>query len=129
MRLLTLEDLLHIARRTLGAVEIRDIGLLESAAARPATTVFGEDAYRTLHEKAAALVHSICKNHALVDGNKRLALAGLTAMLGVNGERLTMDNDEAHDFIIDIASGALVEVAEIAARIDAATEPAVFRPE
>lgn len=126
MRVLTLDDLLHIARRTLGAVEIRDVGLLESAVARPATTVFGEDAYPTLQQKAAALVHSICKNHALVDGNKRLALAGLLAFLGVNGQRLTMDNDQAYDFIIDIAAGRLDDVAVIAARIAGATEPATF---
>jgi len=129
VRLLTLDDILHIARRTLGAVEIRDVGLLESAVARPATTVFGDDAYPTLFEKAAALVHSICKNHALVDGNKRLALAGLVAMLGVNGQRLTMDNDQAYDFIIDIASGALDEVAAIAACIAASSEPATFAAE
>ncbi|WP_183099346.1 type II toxin-antitoxin system death-on-curing family toxin [Nocardioides pelophilus] len=129
MRLLTLDDLLHIARRTLDAVEIRDVGLLESAVARPATTVFGDDAYPSLHEKAAALVHSICKNHALVDGNKRLALAGLIATLGVNGRRLTMDNEEAYDFIIDIASGELDEVVAIAARIAASSEPATFAPE
>lgn len=129
MRLLTLDDLLHIARRTLASVEIRDIGLLESAAARPATTVFGDDAYPGLHAKAAALVHSICKNHALVDGNKRLALAALLAMLGVNGQRLTMDNDEAYDFIIEIASGELDEVALIAARLASSTEPANFGAE
>lgn len=129
MRLLALDDLLHIARRTLGSVEVRDIGLLESAAARPATTVFGDDAYPSLHDKAAAMVHSICKNHALVDGNKRLALAALLAMLGVNGERLTMDNDEAHDFIVDVASGVLDDVEAIAARIAAASESADFLPE
>jgi death-on-curing protein len=129
VRLLTLDDLLHIARRALGSVEVRDIGLLGSAAARPATTVFGNDAYQGLHEKAAALVHSICKNHALVDGNKRIALAALLAMLGLNDERLTMDNDEAHDFILDIASGDLDDVGAIAARIAASTEQATFPPE
>ena len=127
MRLLDLDDILYIARRTLGAVEIRDIGLLESAAARPSTTVFGDDAYPRLHDKAAALVHSVARNHALVDGNKRLALATLIAVLGVNGERLTPDNDGAYDLIIDIASGALDDVAAIAARLDEATQPADFR--
>lgn len=127
MRLLDLDDILYIARRTLGAVEIRDIGLLESAAARPSTTVFGDDAYPRLHDKAAALVHSVARNHALVDGNKRLALATLIAFLGVNGERLTLDNDGAHDLIIEIASGVLDDVAAIAERLDEATEQADFR--
>lgn len=126
MRLLDLDDILHIARRTLGAVKARDIGLLESAVARPSTTVFGDDAYPRLHDKAAALVHSVARNHALVDGDKRLALATLIAFLGVNGERLDLDNDGAHDLIIDIASGALDDVAAIAARLDDATESAGF---
>jgi death-on-curing protein len=72
---LDLEDLLHVARRTLENVEIRDVGLLESASARPRSTAFGEDAYPSIHLKAAAMLHSIARNHPLVDGNKRLALA------------------------------------------------------
>ncbi len=126
MKLLDLDALLHIARRTLGNVEVRDLGLLESAAARPSTRAFGQDAYPTLHAKAAALVHSVARNHALVDGNKRLALASLMAILGMNGERLTLDDDGAHDLIIDVASGVLDEVDQIARRLDDATEPATF---
>lgn len=126
MRLLDLEDLLHIARRAIGPVEVRDIGLLESAAARPATTAFGEDAYPTLHDKAAALVHSVARNHALVDGNKRLAFASLFAFLGLHGERITMSDDAAYQLIVDIASGELDDVGEIAARLDEGTGPASF---
>lgn len=89
MLYLTLPELIHIAERTLGgAVEIRDPGLLASALARPQATAFGEDAYLTLGTKAAALLHSIAKNHALVDGTKRLGLAGTIAFLGINGVRL-----------------------------------------
>jgi len=120
---LDLADLLHIADRTLGQVDVRDIGLLESALARPRTTVFGEDAYPDLAHKAAALTHSVTKNHALVDGNKRLALAALIAFLGLNGLRLTFTNDEAYDLIIEIAAGDLGDVHEIAAVIAGATEP------
>jgi death on curing protein len=126
VRLLDLDDVLHIARRTLGDVVIRDIGLLESAVARPSASAFGEEAYPRLHDKAAALLHSVARNHALVDGNKRLALASLIAVLGLNGERLTLSNDEAHDLIVDVASGELDDVATIAARLDAVTEPASF---
>jgi death-on-curing protein len=120
---LDLGDLLHIAERTLGAPpEIRDLGLLESAAARPLASAFGQDAYPDLEAKAAALVHSIARNHALVDGNKRLVLAALAAFLGVNGRRLRWTNDEAYDHMIAIASGELDDVADIADLIAASTE-------
>jgi death on curing protein len=120
---LTLEELIFAAERTLGQLEIRDLGLLESATARPQASAFGEDAYPTLPEKAAALVHSIARNHALVDGNKRLALAGLIAFLGLNGWRLRFDNDQAYDFIIAIASGEMDEVAVIAAALSERITP------
>jgi death on curing protein len=119
---LTLEELLHVAERTLGEVAVRDHGLLESALARPQTTVFGEDAYPSLDEKSAAFVHSLARNHALVDGNKRLALMGLIAFYGMNGRRLTMTNDEAYEFIMAIAVGELDDVASIADRLRPATE-------
>lgn len=120
---LSLEDLLHVAARVLGEVQVRDLGLLASAAERPRTTVFGEDAYPSVLEKGAALLQSIVRNHPLVDGNKRLGLAALLGFLGVNGLRLTLDNDGAYDLVVDVATGDVVEVAQIAARLAAATEP------
>ena len=115
---LTIEDLLIVANRVIdGEVLLRDAGLLESAAARPQTTVFGEDAYPDVHSKAAALLLSICKNHALIDGNKRLALAGTIVMLGVNGWTLTLTNDEAYDLVISVTSGELNEVADVAEQL------------
>ncbi len=114
---LSLIDVIHVAERTIGDVPVRDYGLLESAVARPQTSVFGEDAYASLEEKAAALLQSISRNHALVDGNKRLALVATLAFLGVNGRRLTMSNDEAYDFVIAVATGELNDVAAIGARI------------
>ena len=121
---LTLPELLYIAERALGgAPQVRDYGLLESAAARPPSTAFGGDAYPGLDAKAAALVHSLVRNHALVDGNKRLALAAVIAFYGVNGHRLTLTNDEAYDLIIAIAAGHLDSVDDIAARLRTATEP------
>ena len=119
---LTLAELVHVAERVLGEVQVRDHGLLGSALARPQASVFGADAYPTLDAKAAALVHSLARNHALVDGNKRLALAGLIAFYGLNGRRLTLSNDQAHDLIVAIASGDLDEVPAIAERLAAATE-------
>jgi death-on-curing protein len=119
---LDVEDLLHIVERALGNVEVRDLGLLESAAARPQASAFGDDAYPSILEKAAALMHSIARNHGLVDGNKRLALAGGIAFLGINGMRLTMSNDEAYDLIISIATGQLDDVHDIAEALSGHTE-------
>lgn len=119
---LDLDDLLHIARRVLPSVEVRDVGLVESAAARPRSTAFGEDAYPSIHTKAAALLHAIARNHALVDGNKRLALAALLAYYGLNGVRLTMTNDEAYELVVAVASGELTDVEAIAGRLEAKTE-------
>lgn len=119
MLYLTLPELIHVAERTLdGSVEMRDAGLLASAVARPQASAFGEDAYPTLAAKAAALLHSIAKNHALVDGNKRLALAGTIAFLGINGVRLTFTNDEAYKFVMAVADGRLSEVDDIAAQLE-----------
>lgn len=122
---LDVEDLLYIVQRTIGApADVRDIGLLDAAAARPRASAFGEDAYPTVHEKAAALLHSIARTHALVDGNKRLGLAGVIAYYGVNGRRLTMTNDAAYDFVISVATGELDDVALIAERLEAGSDSA-----
>lgn len=122
MIFLDLDSLLHVAERALGApAEVRDHGLLESALARPRASVMGEDAYPTIHDKAAALLHSLARNHALVDGNKRLALAATLAFYGLNGLRLTVTNDEAYDLIIGIADGTLDDVGPIAAKLAAGT--------
>lgn len=116
---LSYAELLYVAERAIGErPAVRDAGLLEAALARPKATVFGSDAYPSLDEKAAALAHSIARNHALVDGNKRLALAGLIAFLGVNGRRLTMTNDEAYDLIIAIAAGELDDIPNISTVIN-----------
>jgi death-on-curing protein len=116
-----LDDLLHIAGRTLGGFEIRDIGLLESAAARPRSSAFGNDAYPSIHDKAAALLHSLARNHPLVDGNERLALAATTAFYGINGMQLTLSNDDAHELVVAIASGQLDDIEPIADRLRAGT--------
>jgi death-on-curing protein len=121
---LDLEDLLHIARRTLGFEPIvRDHGLLESALARPQASAFGQDAYTTFEEKAAALLHSLARNHALVDGNKRLALAATIAFLGLNGQQLRLSNDDAYDFVIAVATGALDQVNAIATVLERNLSP------
>jgi death-on-curing protein len=115
---LSLEEALAIgAAVTGGPVELRDAGLLEAALARPQASVFGDDAYASVHEKAAALLHSIVGNHPLVDGNKRLGFACAAIFLRINGVPLTLEEDEAYDLVIAVAEGSLVDVAEIAARL------------
>jgi len=121
---LTLPELLHIAVRVIGTEpEVRDYGLLESALARPRATAFGSDAYPVLDAKAAALLHSLARSHALVDGNKRLALAATIAFYGVNGRRLTLTNDGAYELIMSVAEGKLDSVDDIAGVLARATEP------
>ena len=123
MIFLALPALLRIAERTLSDYAVRDYGLLEAALARPRATAFGKDAYPGLDAKAAALLHSIARNHALIDGNKRLALAALIAFYGVNGRRLTLTNDGAYELVMSVAAGQLDTVDDIAAILQHATEP------
>lgn len=104
---LDLDDLIHLAERLLGSpAPIRDVGLLGSAAARPQTTAFGEDAYPDIWTKAAALLQSIVKNHPMVDGNKRLGWLATAVFLDLNGIDATIvANDEVYDLVIAVASG------------------------
>ena len=78
---------------------------------------------RDLDAKAAALLHSIARNRALIDGNKRLALAAVIAFYGLNGRRLTLTNDQAYDLVISVAAGQLDNVDDVAAVLQHATQP------
>ena len=112
---LTLEDLLGLVG-ALRAGPVQDLGLLDSACHRPRSGLFGQEAYPTLTGKAAALMHSIAGNHALVDGNKRLALLATVVFLRVNGYRLNLTDDEAFDLTMAVAEGQL-DAAEIEKRL------------
>ena len=113
MSYLDLSDFLAVARLVLaGPLEVRDWGLVESALARPATTVFGDDAYPTLFDKSAALLLSLVTNHPLVDGNKRMGLAATVVFLLKNGVELVYEEDEAYDFVISVADESVREVAD-----------------
>ena len=115
---LSVDELLRVAERVVpGGVTVRDVGLLEAAAVRPQTTVGPVDAYPDLITKAAALLHSLARNHALLDGNKRLALAGVIVFLGVNGVRLAATNNDAHELVMSVATGDLDDVTSIADRL------------
>ncbi|MGW8886782.1 type II toxin-antitoxin system death-on-curing family toxin [Streptomyces sp. NPDC055749] len=108
MKYLTLPELLNLAKR-LGADEVRDYGLLDSALARPQASVFGQDAYPDVWQKAAALMESLARNHALVDGNKRIAWYATWVFLHMNGHPLnaSFDVDEAERFVLDVCQGLL----------------------
>jgi death-on-curing protein len=120
-RYLSAEELVELARIAAGPqVAVRDLGLLESAAARPGTVVFGTEAYESLLEKAAALLHSVVSNHPLVDGNKRLGFLAAATFLELNGVRLKPADqieDRAYDLIIEVASGGFAEVGKLAERL------------
>lgn len=115
-RFLTLEEALRVAEAVIGETPlVRDIGLVDSAIARPRTTLFGDDAYPGLDEKAAALLHSLATNHPLVDGNKPMAFACASVFLTLNGAPLTLDDEtEAYDVVMAVAEGRLREVGDIA---------------
>lgn len=119
---LDLDDLLELAERLFGpAASIRDVGLLGSAVARPQTTAFGADAYPDLWTKAGALLLSIVKNHALVDGNKRLGWLATAVFLDINGIDLSVaSNDDVYELVMDVAAGnhPVAEVAERLSRLD-----------
>lgn len=110
---LTINDVLQIVDGVLPKVIVRDAGLLESAVARPTTFVFGTDAYPSFPEKAAALMHSLARNHALLDGNKRLAWATTRVFCLMNDRDLGFGVDEAESMVLRVAGGEL-DVPELA---------------
>jgi death-on-curing protein len=111
---LSVADLFEIAIGVIGEVVVRDRGLLASAAGRPQSTVLGEDAYPRFADKAAALMHSLARNHALVDGNKRLAWAATRVFCLLNDRDLDFTVDRAEAVVLAVARGEL-EVVDIAA--------------
>lgn len=112
---LELEDILQLVRH-LGVGPVRDVGLLDSAVARPRSSAFGEDAYSSISLKAVALLHSITNNRALVDGNKRLAWLATSVFLDLNGLAPNLSDDEAFDLVWEIASTS-VDIEAIASKL------------
>jgi death-on-curing protein len=114
MRYLTLSELIYINGTLLnrpdiasGKQKIRDLELLEAAAARPESSVFGADAYPTLRLKVAALMHSLMRNHPFADGNKRTATVAAILMFRVNGARVVWHQPDALPVIVDAAEGRI----------------------
>lgn len=115
VRYLDFDSILRIVQSA-GLGPVRDAGLVLSSLGRPQATVFGEDAYPTVPLKAAALLQSLAGNHALVDGNKRLAWLATTVFLDVSGHDTALNEDEAYDLMLEVAAG-LGDVEVIAERL------------
>lgn len=102
---LSLDDALLVSREF--GFHIRDHGLLASALARPATTLFGVDAYPSLDRKAAALLESVVGNHPFFDGNKRSGWTLMVALLWLNGFAHDFATDDAFDLVVGVADGSI----------------------
>ena len=115
---LDLEDVIGLAIALFGdPPPVRDMGLLGSAVARPQTTAFGDDAYPDIWTKAAALLQSVVKNRALVDGNKRLGWLTTAVFLEINQVEISRaSNNDVYDLVIDVAA-ANPSVDDIAQRL------------
>ena len=115
---LDLDDLLKIARHAVADdVAVGDYGLLESALARPRASAFGSDAYPELQLKAAALLQSLARNHALIDGNKRLAWTACRTFLAVNSHWISAPENDRFDFVIRVATGVDGDITAIAEQL------------
>jgi death-on-curing protein len=121
---LTAEEELTVARAACGGedVEVRDAGLLESAVHRPSASMFGEEAYTDLMDKAASLLQSLALNPPLVDGNKRMAWLSCVTFLTLNGVTLRPDIDAAERLVIGVVTGKIDEVKVIAEGLRALRE-------
>ena len=112
---LNLEDILAAAAAALGhPPDVRDIGILEGAAARPRASAFGAEIYADIHAKAAALVHSLVTGHGLVDGNKRLGWIALRLFYRLNDLDLRLPPADAFELITGVADGSIRDVPVIA---------------
>lgn len=111
-----------------GKKKVRDIDLLLAAADRPKASAFGEDAYPTLKEKAAVLLHSISRNHPFTDGNKRTGTVGSLFLLAINGQKVTWNQQSAVDRIVNVAEGR-TEYADFAKWLETTATQASLEPD
>lgn len=135
MRYITLSELIYINGTLLNLPEIvtgkrhvRDLDLLQAAVMRPAASAFGMDAYPTLRDKTAALLHSVARNHPFADGNKRTAAVAAVFMFAVNGERVIWQQAEAVEQIISVAEGQIT-AADLAAWFPLEPQPHALPPD
>ncbi|TQN35347.1 death-on-curing protein [Blastococcus colisei] len=115
---LSLEDLLEVARRTVGPhVRVRDLGLLSAALARVEARVLGHDVYPSVEERAAALLHSLATTAPLVHGNRPFCWAATAVYLARRGRASTLTDDEAIALVTDVLTGRVETVESIAERL------------
>ncbi|AEV73434.1 MULTISPECIES: type II toxin-antitoxin system death-on-curing family toxin [Mycolicibacterium] len=119
---LTTDEIQDVNAHFVGPDKLRDFGLLEAAAIRPQSSAFGEDAYPTVHEKAAALLHALARNHPFVDGNKRTAWASTAIFYMFNGYTISTDQGDIVALVVDVAEGQK-GVQDIAATLKSWTQP------
>jgi death-on-curing protein len=120
---LTVSDLYNINSTIMdGNTWVRDIHLLDSAARRPAISLFGQPQFPTLIDKAAALLHSLAYHHVFIDGNKRTAVRALALFLEHNQHEITWDQQTEYDFVLEIAQGKY-DVPQIAQRLELYIRP------
>lgn len=117
VRYLTAADISNINYEIMGGDSFpRDFHLLNSAVARPAMWLFGQEQFPTIIDKAASLLHSLAYHHLFVDGNKRTALKAVEQFLELNGYELIWSEQEEYDFILEVAQGRF-DVAEVALQL------------
>ena len=125
MNYLDITDIVAIGKHALPSpLEVRDWGLVESALARPRATVFGEDAYESVFDKAAALLLSLVTHHPFLDGNERVGFVAAVLFLKKNGITVAFEEDPAYDFVISVADGTVREVSDVAAVLEGWAEAA-----
>jgi death-on-curing protein len=123
VRYLTTSEVVRISEVEVGEDVLTDFGLLDAAVQRPQQSVFGRDAYPDIHHKAAALLHSVVRNHPFVDGNKRVAAASALVFYDLNGWRVPVpDQGDLVALVVDAAEG-LLTVEAIAATLKGWAQP------
>ena len=108
---LTVEQVIEIHRRGIedhgGSIELRDRGLLESAVAMPAAQFGGQYLHEGLAAKAAAYFFHLCKNHAFVDGNKRVSVTVAEVFVELNGCRLVATDKQLESLTLGVADSSI----------------------
>ncbi|MFF9360606.1 type II toxin-antitoxin system death-on-curing family toxin [Streptomyces griseoluteus] len=122
---LSAEDVLSIAGHAVDDqdVVVRDVGLLESAVHRPSASIFGQEAYTDLFDKAAALLQSLVINRPFIDGNKRTAWVSCMVFLDMNGRQLRADIDAGERLVIAAATGSTDEIKAISEALRDLADP------
>lgn len=122
MRYLAPSEVVHINQQEIGPDLLADFGLLEAAVLRPQQSVFGTDAYPDIHTKAAAMMHSLIRNHPFVDGNKRTGVLSVILFYNLNGYMVEAGQENVIALALDVAEGQ-IDVAGIAGTLKSWVHP------